>query len=431
MANEQYTNTGKLSFGVEMEFYICWARRGTEGSAPVPEPFKSHPGGPISTVPVALQTYAAENLDTRIRQFVQGLPAPATVVPSTQIQMNDVDPNLEHLRYYQEWQVVSDMSLVPLHGDLVSQRGRDWGWTGVEVISPALWATDENFNHVRKVCEFIRNTFWTSTHRSAGLHVHVGNGKDYFPIPSLTRLAAFLYAADPILAQCHPEHRHMNGYCSSIRLGSMIASQDATDSEPDPAELEQGSEPTPPQWFDISSFFQNLFTCTPKPPVNMRNKEEREEDRFPPRPRKAVYDLPRGRISLLDAVRALLRQTDRVQIANLMFTDLFGSSCVFPDPDMEMKRTIEFRRAASSVDAAEVVSQARFAVSLCEFAINSTQEDFKKTILDFDTSDDHPTWFDVYDLLIELGLRPEARVIYAALTGTMTDAIRTRYWSSR
>ena len=95
------------------------------------------------------------------------------------------------------------------------------------------------------------------------------------------------------------------------------------------------------------------------------------------------------------------------------------------------KKTIEFRQAAGTIDPAEVVSRARIAVRLCEFAANITPQQLHKMINDFIVAEKDPKWFDVYDLFIELDLRPEARVVQAALKDALNQSVRDRYFAER
>ncbi|KAI0139390.1 putative amidoligase enzyme-domain-containing protein [Hypoxylon sp. NC0597] len=431
MASGQNTRDMKLSFGVEMEFYIYFSMV-EKDLVSVPKGFESHPGGPFHLDPD--KWVLEDELTSMINKLVQDLPG-ETVLPPDETDVVDLmDDDSLHLRNYRLWDVYPDISLDVLPDELQAETNDYSGWLGIELISPALWATDEGFNQVRTVCEFISRKFWIITHESAGLHIHVGNGKKYFPIESLRQISAFLFAADPILAQSHPEHRHKNSYCYSLREHAPVSLKKIRSTAP---VSEQFNEPTSSRSSRFRTFFRNLLRSSPPRPNPTRNINERERYNFPPRPQEGVFtphsqrDPPEDwRPRMLQAVAVLLEQTDPEKLYGLMASfQRFAYQISFPD--VGRKRTVEFRRPASSVDPAEVVAQARIAVSLCKFAANPDEDQFKKIILDCDTADENPTWFDVYDLLIELDLLPEARVIYAALTGTITDSVRAEYWSSR
>ncbi|OTA94565.1 hypothetical protein M434DRAFT_29711 [Hypoxylon sp. CO27-5] len=413
-----------------MEFYIFWGRK-KQDPVSVPKGFESHPGGPFY-IGDGFESLE-ELLSYRIRKLVRDLPVATVIRPNeTMDDAELIDEDSEHLQHYRLWNVDVDLTLSPLPHELEAMTDLNSGWRGVEVKSPALWATDDGFNQVRQVCEFISSKFWTSTHPVAGLHIHVGNGKKYFPIDSFRHIAAFLYAADPILAQSHPEHRHHNTYCYSLRLYSYIARE------------ELGIVPVPPQQlvkttsslsFRIRSFFRNPLRRNTSRSKLKRNIKDRKKHNLPPRPWKGVFpptpkkDPKDRRSPMLGAVALLLRQTEYDIICELM-GGLWRPAYNFGKLGLG-KRTIEFRRPASSVDPAEVVAQARIAVGLCGFAADPDEDLFKKIIIDCDTADEQPSWYDVYDLFIELDLLPEAKVVHAALTGTISDSTRTEYWSSR
>lgn len=73
------------------------------------------------------------------------------------------------------------------------------------------------------MCEYLHSTFIISPDEDCGLHIHVGQGNNWLPFKPLRKIAAFLYAADPVLAQCHPMHRRKNLFCPSPRLYSMVS----------------------------------------------------------------------------------------------------------------------------------------------------------------------------------------------------------------
>ncbi|KAI0114276.1 hypothetical protein F4776DRAFT_638969 [Hypoxylon sp. NC0597] len=74
------------------------------------------------------------------------------------------------------------------------------------------------------------------------------------------------------------------------------------------------------------------------------------------------------------------------------------------------KRTIEFRQAAGTVNPDEVIAHGKIVVRICEAALGDTSYVWK-LILDCADAEHANTWYDVFDLLIELDLIDEARVI--------------------
>ncbi|KAI1458842.1 hypothetical protein F4805DRAFT_473846 [Annulohypoxylon moriforme] len=426
-----------LSFGIEMEFYIFWCAEGEEVTSRPPG-FQSHPGRPITGErPDVLDTLALSinNLLADARSATVW--KPGELIP---------------LGAFSTWGVHFDISLSSLPEDLEEVTDEHSGWVGVEVVSPALWSTKEAFDQVRRVCEYLQSTYWISTPTNCGFHVHVGQGPNWLPVNALRQIAAFLYAADPVLAQSYPEHRRVDTlYCPSLRLYSNITlglrignfgEHESEVENMDNISIVTGLRGTGEGF--LSSIF-GLFRT--------KKEETRIEDNFPPRPTTPSYVTDSGFIEellaynertygitkrtadysptpILEAVAEILRATSREVVGQLVRTRR-RSNYSFLDLVLERKRTIEFRQAAATVDPAEVVSRTRVAVSLCEFAANATEEQFQKLFFDLASAETDPRWIDIYDLLAELDLRPEARVIHAALTGRLDQSVRDAYFEER
>ncbi|KAI1390803.1 uncharacterized protein F4822DRAFT_442062 [Hypoxylon trugodes] len=386
----------RLSFGVEMEFYVAWY---TDPKIPMPPPpgFESKTGGPIL-----------------IQEGVGDLDASMALLTGAIRVTYDIS-----------------MSLTPDElQDFVTPK---YGWAGVEVVSPALWATDEGFAEVRTVCEYIQNHLWTLC--KTGLHIHVGCGNEWFSIRSARQIAALLYAGDPVLTQLHPKHRRTNRWCPSPRLYSKVSMGKKMQHAPEP----------PSQLSDVSQ--QSTVANIPGKKVTIQP--------LPVRPTEKSYEIERDYLQILldvntdpeiqqdvktynpipimEAVNELLKSTARGTIAELMGTPLFSSRPAynFQHFRVEGSRTIEFRQPTGTVDAAEVVSQARIAVHLCEFGANASIEQLLPLLLDFEVAEQQPAWYNVYDLLADLNLHPEAKVVYAAFQGTVDEKVRREYWEAR
>ncbi|KAI2466073.1 hypothetical protein F4781DRAFT_424350 [Annulohypoxylon bovei var. microspora] len=449
MASKRDLQRKMLSFGVELEFYIFVTQ--DKSSTFRPLGFESHPGNPLIVDGRIDSEEIRKDLALRINNLLRDAPV-ATVLSKNNRDIDiEGDEEWNHLRPYRIWQVKDEISMQDLPIELARLNNERSEWVAVEVVSPALWATDEGFDQVRRVCEFLQNTFLTSTLTECGLHIHVGQGNNWLPITLLRRMAAFLYAADPILAQSHPVYRRNDTlYCLSTRLYSNVTlgmkNSHAPEQPSQVDELQEISLVAPRGWKGLAGNVARLS--------RPMNSYSRTEDNFPPRPNTPSYiadpiyiestlgDLKRSfginqnlrdfsPTPMLEAVAEILQTTNRRNLSILLGSHINRSAYSFQQLSWERKRTIEFRQPTGTVDPAEVVSQARIAVRLCEFAATATHEEFQKMILDFASADEDPSWFDVYDLLIELGLRPEARIVHAALTGTMSNSIRDRYFESR
>ncbi|KAK7991299.1 hypothetical protein PG988_000093 [Apiospora saccharicola] len=92
-------------------------------------------------------------------------------------------------------------------------------WYGLELISPAQPNTARAHQEAAFVLNVLRQHYGNRmrVNESCGLHIHVGMGPEAIPVPRLRRIAALLYAADPLLAVLHPPHRQNNRFCPSIR----------------------------------------------------------------------------------------------------------------------------------------------------------------------------------------------------------------------
>ncbi|KAI2603714.1 putative amidoligase enzyme-domain-containing protein [Hypoxylon sp. NC1633] len=467
MANRE-TN---YSFGVEMEFYIGWVRADSTDAVHTPSQFRSRPGaGPfVVSDPDPGEGEVHDELEATILEFLQDNP-PDTVVPQDMVDIEN-DRKWSHLGRFRRWQVVPDVTLTQ-NLDRVFPREvlEACNWAAVEVVSPALWATQKGFDDVARVASFLHRKFWTMTPRFCGTHVHVGFGNHWLPMESARKVAAFLYAADPILAQTHPVHRRNNHWCRSPRLYSnlsfgqtMIDVRNVDDHEEDEEQHDdddheeydveydeyndgpsQSQAPNDPG--TLIERFSRMMGKKPARPRPARNE-------FPPRPREVAYTADPERIAimtardepwmmecdpyrfkpvpLMPAVGELLHATNRAMIYELLQTGQMPSAYSFRQFSFEIKRTIEFRMPAGSVEPVEIVSQARVAVRLVQFAAAADLNHLLRIISDFEEAESNPRYYDVYDLFLDLGLRPEARVLHAALAGTLNDTIRTNYCQSR
>ncbi|OTB12276.1 hypothetical protein K445DRAFT_14978 [Daldinia sp. EC12] len=132
-------------------------------------------------------------------------------------------------------------------------------------------------------------------------------------------------------------------------------------------------------------------------------------------------------IDIMTGVRELLSAPNVLVISALMQHELhyrsaynstaynrgYGTVPLFRTKPREEggKRTIEFRQVTGTVNADEVVAHARIAVRLSEFACETDMDSLWKMIHDFVEAETDPSWYDIFDLLSELGLTNEARVI--------------------
>ncbi|KAI4860552.1 hypothetical protein F4820DRAFT_452800 [Hypoxylon rubiginosum] len=343
--------------------------------------------------------------------------------------------------YYLEWSIKPDGSLFRRDDQLAEGVAGVNGWQGVEIVSPVLLANRDGLNEVLHVIEFIRNNFWIDTPRSAGFHIHVGNGDDWFPTRSLRQIGSLLYGTDPILAQLHPPHRRenymfapSNRYLSNVSFGTKIDQLDQHPQVEDELQ-EQPSGPVRPWW----NFWSRSDAAT-RQAQQEEILEERQRGNHPPRPRETAYKIAlhhilcqsvlqrnSQRLGVLfdpqtynpipmgEAISVLLEAPNRDAVAQLLKVGSHRAAYNFDSHLFErfMKRTIEFRQPASTTDSATILCQISIALRLCSVCLTEDYGDLVKISADCSVAEYNPSYYDVYDLLLDLHLIPEARLVGA------------------
>lgn len=84
-------------------------------------------------------------------------------------------------------------------------------------------------------------------------------------------------------------------------------------------------------------------------------------------------------------------------------------------PIFQHKRTVEFRQMASTINSDEVVAHGKIILRLCQAAAEMELEELYEVVLDCSVAEANGDWFDVFDLLAELGLESEAKVLQYAV----------------
>ena len=105
-----------------------------------------------------------------------------------------------------------------------SVREGDWEaaesgyvWSSIEVSTPAQFSTDAAFDLIRMVVSLITTNFRCRVNETCGFHVHFGNGFDKVEGRHARKLAALLWAAEPVLSMLHPPERAFNDHSRSMR----------------------------------------------------------------------------------------------------------------------------------------------------------------------------------------------------------------------
>lgn len=432
------------SVGVEIEFLIA-TREGGDKPLDKPRQFRTAKGGPI--VIERGGVLATEVVPHRVRAVIE-----AAVRGHEGDRVIDSDIDIEedveawHLRNYRHWDAKRDVSVVPpanFYDD--DPNLRNFGWIDVEVTSPALFATEKSWAEIHHVVTALNEAFWIIAPSTAALHTHYGRGKNWIPLNHLRRIGAFLFAGDPTITQMHPEHMRNEErfWCPSNRMLSNLAhgvprqeasnyinthySEVQSEEVPELDDSSQELEPRPT--LERGPKFTSIFPRGSLPGYWFLQKEF--DNNYPDwmEGREPLPTSVRGKpLDIVSAARELLATENGPTVALLMRYRLPNRMAYnfrayaydeYRRPRLEgrlvsayqPKRTLEFRQAAGTVDPDEVVAHAKVVVRLCEWASAAPIGELWKRILDLAQAEKHSDWYDVFDLLVDLDLVDEARII--------------------
>lgn len=438
------------SFGVEIEFVI-----GTQvgrGERAKPRMLQNSPGKPIAydmseidwlrNTPVSL---VQEAIRACIEEALVGHTGDRVITSQMEL-LNDVYSR--HLsRYGLQWNIDQDVS-VAMDGDLIERdkNFKNYEFINIEITSPALIATDRSYDEIRHVLIALHQRFWILAPPSAGLHVHYGRGKDWIPFPDLRKIAALLYAADPILAQMHPARRRNESsqWCLSNRLYSNLAHgvpikealaniagsllNIADEAEPEEVAKDLPSvmkyqEEKNKRDSQTGNNFKSIFERGTIESYTFSRDDFNAAYWYFMHGKETIPGFEKGKpLDVIPAARELLSAPTAPVVAILMdhshndrlaynFHAYLNSYYRRPNSLNQSKRTIEFRQAAGTVDAEEIIAYAKIAVRICECASMATTDDLWKMIGDLVVGEKDSNWYDIFDFLVDLKLEPEARVI--------------------
>lgn len=109
-------------------------------------------------------------------------------------------------------------------GSIERPNNKNYSWVRLEVKSPALYMCPAAFEQVAAVVEILTTNYRICSHESAGLHVHVGQENNGFPLSVLRNLMSTIFVFEDRLNVIHPQHRvEENRYARSLRTYSKLA----------------------------------------------------------------------------------------------------------------------------------------------------------------------------------------------------------------
>ncbi|KAI2776176.1 hypothetical protein F4815DRAFT_364346 [Daldinia loculata] len=207
----------RLTFGVEMEFVVPWLPESGDDAL-------EH----IKGLPPVLRLKKAPkdgNFEVVIYEMIKALfeehNLPANVKTYT-YKTNFVKTILGR---YNHWGVTDDITV----NEPVEAKTFDWvekfQWVGVEVqtpVEPDIPAAFEVLNYARQL---LTSSYRCRVNHSCGLHVHVGNGGEYFPLNSLRRIASLVFATEHLLTTLNHPWRVVNWNCRTLRDRSNLSNR--------------------------------------------------------------------------------------------------------------------------------------------------------------------------------------------------------------
>lgn len=122
--------------------------------------------------------------------------------------------------YYEKWDLGRDTSI---HISELSPPpdGNRFGYSAVELRSPALAYTTASLLQVKEVFDLLFSAFDILVNNSCGLHVHVGNEQKGFPLQTSKNFCILTTTFERELESLHPRSRIGNKY--ALSSGSLFA----------------------------------------------------------------------------------------------------------------------------------------------------------------------------------------------------------------
>lgn len=364
-----------MTFGVELELLL---------GVLTPKAIDPHPLDPrhgrgvLSAEPGTMELFETFSNTTAFKHVEDTLKSVNLAAGSEWEWVNDSD-------HYHEvgtecWCMTEDASLD-------NPDNSTYTWIRLEVRSPAFHVTQEAFEQVRAVCEVLSNTYRVCCHQSAGLHVHVGQESNGFPLTILRNLMSTLFTFEDQIDEVHPHHRLDNIWSRALRthsrLGQLIE-RDGVSKEDALMLLMAGSDP--------------------------------EADPA------ALVDTPAARKVLLALIgwAGVNYTTQKLSYNTLNLKeedDPFFSNA---------KRTIEYRQHESTVDGQRIINWAQLCVGVVEF---SYAIDFSILGPFLKLHTDDAVDFPLVHVLKAMGLTPQM-LFYGTRTPEEVAKPNWHWWSS-
>jgi len=420
-----------LSFGIELEFLLYWR------STPFDE--QNAPASMVTRDEELAKPVLVDEdgyPDDTGREIIRKLFRENGI----HLQTVDVVPSLfpdVYLDPTSGWVVKGDSSVAEgVHGQLAEWMAPGYSYCGIEINSPILRDCEAAHEHVRQVVCLLTDNCHIRVNPSCGLHCHVGAGVKLDPNPTwqndleetyqsvpqdlrtLKRAAMLFWAADPSLSGLHPPERQYSYYTHMLRADSDLAKAASPEYKPTGPSV-RVPHPLPLRTSTLDAGRERLpilRSCKPALDTLFRfnlngNRSIRE-----------IYTGAVANQTVMDGVAKIIhRARGRRRLADMMGTqEGFRINYNFdayrdfvPNPGFPMRRTVEFREAAGSVDADWIVTWARICTGIFSFCRNSDETTFRRVLVRLAAAEqaaldglEHD--YDAVNLLRDLGLFAEA-----------------------
>ncbi|OTB14155.1 hypothetical protein K445DRAFT_13165 [Daldinia sp. EC12] len=207
----------RLTFGVEMEFVMPWLFKGEKdplesikGLPPVfrmNKPSQPHLHDPETEVYDEIKAlFEKYKLPTKVRTYTY----------KTEFAKKVLDR-------YHLWGVEHDVTVFEPSDEPAYNWVEDFEWVSVEVQSPVEPDIPRAFAVLNYVRQLLISTYRCRVNHSCGLHVHVGNGSERFPLDSMRRIASLVFATEPLIMTLNHPWRAANVNCRTLRDRSNLS----------------------------------------------------------------------------------------------------------------------------------------------------------------------------------------------------------------
>ncbi|MCJ1408254.1 hypothetical protein MMC19_002328 [Ptychographa xylographoides] len=116
---------------------------------------------------------------------------------------------------YSKWTLMADTTIHDRE-EIGEPNQPGYRYVIMEMISRVLPLNVESFQEIECVLDTIRSKYLLITNRSCGLHVHVGNRQDGFPLSTAKRFVKLILCFEHLLLPLHPEHRAKTKYAQTM-----------------------------------------------------------------------------------------------------------------------------------------------------------------------------------------------------------------------